>query len=113
MGNLLSKNKEEKQDGEMANRKEVRDNHVIREEITLTEQEMIKWVPAESEGDKEIIQERCMLDSPFKEVVGSIFTTPITSSLVHCGSRDFVMKAGIARKFSSINIYLSPFTMAE
>ena len=38
----MSKNKEEKQDGEMANRKEVRDNHVIREEITLTEQEMIK-----------------------------------------------------------------------
>ena len=60
-----------------------------------------------------MIQERCMLDSPFKEVVGSIFTTPITSSLGHCGSRDFVMKAGIARKFSSINIYLSPFTMAE
>ena len=78
MGNLLSKSKEEKQDGEMANRKEVRDNHVIREEITLTEQEMIKWVPAESEGDKEIIQERCMLDSPFKEVVGYIFTAPIT-----------------------------------
>ena len=45
-----------------------------------------------------------MLDSPFKEVVGSIFTTPITSSLGHYGSRDFVMKAGIARKFSSINI---------
>ena len=64
MGNLLSNNKEEKQDGEMANRKEVRDNHVIREEITLTEQEMIMWVPAESEGDKEMIQERCMLNSP-------------------------------------------------
>ena len=41
MGNLLSNNKEEKQDGVMANRKEVRDNHVIREEITLIEQEMI------------------------------------------------------------------------
>ena len=89
-----------------------RDNHVTRE-ITLTELEMIMRVPAESEGDNEITQDRCMLDSQFKDVVSDIFTVPITARFTHCGGRDFMAKTDITWKLISKTVHQSPLTLAE